>query len=142
MPTIRELYEDAIKYEESTLAHYILLLLQEGRISTNDDDAVLDRMPINKEKLDQMIQSNYLGFSKIKIYSIKYARNTFAFVYAISEQEAKSYFFRKAGIQALNCHELSPDYMMAVGNRFISFREWRKEQNHFPCIVGAYKKEY
>ncbi|MBP1917212.1 hypothetical protein J2Z23_004197 [Lederbergia galactosidilyticus] len=142
MPTIRELYEDAIKYEESTLAHYILLLLQEGKISTNDDDSVLERMPIDAEKLDQMIQSNYLGFSKIKIYSIKYAVNTFAFVYAGSPADAKLYFFSRTGKQPLNCHELSLDYMMAVGNRFINFRDWRKEQKQFPCIVGVYKKEY
>ncbi|MCJ7840533.1 hypothetical protein MUB24_06275 [Lederbergia sp. NSJ-179] len=142
MPTIRELYEDAIRYEESTLAHYILLLLQEGKISTNDDDSVLDQLPINKERLDRMIQSNYLGFSKIKIYSIKYAENTFAFVYAESPEEARSYFFRHTGMQPLNCHELSLDYMMAVGNRFLSFRDWRKEQSKFPCIVGVYKKEY
>src|SRR5690606_272939 len=138
--TIKELYEDAIKYEESLLAHYIFFLLQEGEISLESDKNAINYQLANSEEFRELYKSNVLGFDQIKIYSLKQDKNTFAFIYAKSEEEAIKHYRLKFRKEPLNCHELSMDQEMAVGNRFINFRDWKKEFKQFPVFVGFYEK--
>ncbi|WP_267917520.1 hypothetical protein [Lederbergia citrisecunda] len=39
----------------------------------------------------------------------------------------------------MKCREIIPDQIVYIGNRFISFREWKKEQEKFPCLVGFHE---
>ena len=140
MTTIRELYEACIKYEESTLAHYILHLLQEGKVSLEDDESSLDLDQADHQVVAEMIEKNQLGFSQIKVFSLKIDANTFAFIFAKSKQEAVDHYQKKFRKEPLNCYEYPLDYRICRGNEFLSFRDLRKEFTEFPVIAGYFEK--
>lgn len=140
MTTVKSLYEDSLYYEESTLAHYIMHLLQEGKAELDDDISKLKFEEADQEKVREMIRSNQLGFSKIKVFALKYSKRAFAFVFAKSEDEATEYFKQTFKKKVLSCYELSLDTPMARGNRILNFREMRKEHNEFPVLAGTYVK--
>lgn len=140
MPTIKALYEDAIKYEESLLAHFIFCLLQERKVDLEQDDAVLSQIKPDPEKLERLLEMNYLGFDQIKIFSLKIARQKWAFIFAQTSEEAQQHLRLQTGQKPLNCLELSPDEVIFTGNRFLNFRELKKEQTQFPCLVAVYEK--
>lgn len=141
MTTVRELYEESIRYEEKTLAHYILHLLQEGKVSLEDDVDSLDFMQADHEKVAQMIRENKLGFSDIKIFSLKYDNKRFAFIFAASEEEAIQFFRQKFKRKPYNCHEYPLDFPMSRGNEFLTFRDMKKEHSHFPALAGFYERK-
>lgn len=138
MGSVEMLYKDAIRYEESVLAHYILCLLQEGKIVLQDDDSIISQVQPDSEKLAKMIETNYLGICPINMYALKMGNGQWAFIFAKSEKEAKQHLRRTTGQTPLKCREISPDQSVCIGNRFLPFREWKKEQREFPCLVGYY----
>lgn len=138
MSTVETLYTDAIRYEESVLAHYILCLLQEGKITWHDDDSVITEVQPDSEKLAEMIEANYLGICKINMYALKIKNGKWAFIFAKNAEEAKQHLWRAIGQKSLKFRELSPDQDICIGNRLLPFREWKKEQSEFPCLVGYY----
>lgn len=140
MTTVRELYEESIRYEEKTLAHYILHLLQEGKVSLEDDADTIDFMQADHEKVAQMIRENKLGFSDIKIFSLKYDDKRFAFIFAANEEEAIQFFRQKFKRKPYNCHEYPLDFPMSRGNEFLTFRDMKKEHSHFPALAGFYER--
>lgn len=140
MTTVRELYEDSIRYEEKTLAHYILHLLQEGRVSLDDDADKIDFLQADYEKVAQMIVQNQLGFSDIKVFSLKYDDKQFAFIFAASEEEAIQFFRQKFKRKPYNCHEYPLDFLMSRGKEFLTFRDMRKEHSSFPALAGFYER--
>ncbi|WP_062110007.1 hypothetical protein [Bacillus niameyensis] len=139
MSTIKTLFEDAVQYEESLLAHHIFCLVQEGKISWHDPDSILSNIEPNFEKLESMHESNFLGLCPIKIFSLKLERGQWAFVYAKDPAEASQYVQRTVGKKPLNCHELSPDFEIYYGNRILNFRALKKEQTEFPCLIMYYE---
>ncbi|MBO0994644.1 hypothetical protein [Bacillus sp. SD088] len=140
MATIKALYEDAIKYEESLLAHSIFCLIQEGKIELEQDDAVLLQINPDPEKLEKLLEMNYLGFHQMNIFSLKTGRQKWVFIFAQTAEDAQQHLHMKTGQNPLNCLELSPDEVVFTGNRFLNFRELKKEQTQFPCLVGVYEK--
>lgn len=141
MTTVRELYEDSIRYEEKTLAHYILHLLQEGQVSLDDDAYSLDFTKADHQKVAQMIEQNQLGFSDIKIFSLKYDNKRFAFIFAASKEEAIQFFQQKFKRKPYNCHEYPLDFPMSRGQEFLTFRDMKKEYSHFPALAGFYERK-
>ncbi|WP_233253046.1 MULTISPECIES: hypothetical protein [unclassified Geobacillus] len=140
MITVRELYEESIRYEEKTLAHYILHLLQEGKVSLEDDADTIDFTQADHEKVAAMILQNQLGFSDIKIFSLKYDDKRFAFIFAANEEEAIQFFRQKFKRKPYNCHEYPLDFPMSRGQEFLTFRDMKKEHSHFPALAGFYER--
>ncbi|MCM3111650.1 hypothetical protein [Lederbergia lenta] len=140
MTTVKQLYKDAIEFEESTLAHYIVCLLHEGKITLDDNQRVLENVQPDDSKLTKMIKDNQLGFCKVNIYSLKSDQNYFVFIFASNQKNAVEYYKKRFRKIPLNCNELSLDHMMQIGNRYLTFRDLKREQKEFPCIVGFYKK--
>lgn len=136
MSTIKTLFEDSIRYEEHFLAYYIFCLIQEGKITKNDESSVLNKVKPDREKLTTMIKNNTLGFCQIKMYALKGKKGKWMFIFSKSPEEAKWHLWEVMGSQAVHCREISLDHEIMNGNRFISFREWKKEQKAFPCLVG------
>ncbi|MBS4192318.1 hypothetical protein KHA94_19335 [Bacillus sp. FJAT-49705] len=136
MSSIKTLFEEAICYEEHVLAHYIFCLIQEGKIAWDDEDSVLFEVQPDIEKLTNMIENNFLGICKIHMYALKVKKGKWVFIFAKSPEEAKVHLWRTTGSKPLNCQELSLDQEVLIGNRFLNFREWKKEQSGFPCLVG------
>lgn len=139
---IQDLYEDSIKYEESLLAHYILFLLQEGEITLQSDIQELKKVNINYQRFLDFYKKNPLGFRLVKVFSLKHSDKNFIFVFAHNQDEAIRFFRKKYRSSPLNCYEYSLDTQMNVGNRFLSFREMRKEVKEFPTVIGFYQKNY
>ncbi|BBU40716.1 hypothetical protein APP_30080 [Aeribacillus pallidus] len=140
MTTVRELYEESIRYEEKTLAHYILHLLQEGKVSLEDDADKIDFLQADHEKVAQMIQQNQLGLSDIKVFSLKYDEKIFAFVFAASQEEAIEFFRQQFKRNPKKCHEYPLNFPMARGQEFLTFRDMRKEHSRFPALAGFYER--
>lgn len=138
--TIRELYEDAVRYDEKTLAHYIILLLREGKLSLQDKASKMAEVQPNIETLKDMINKNELGLNPVKIYTLKVNSKKFAFIFAESEEKAIEHFKKSHRSEPLNCIEMSLDELMAVGNRFLTFRDYRNELNTFPYLAGYYER--
>lgn len=138
MGSIKQLFDDSVKYEESTLAHIIWHLLQEGKVKMEDEVSSLDFSQIDNDKLTNMIENNYLGFKQIKVFSLKESDKRFIFIFAKNQNEAVEHFkktFKKAPI---NCHEYDMEMRMSSGNRFFSFRELTKEFQSFPVVAGQF----
>ncbi|MEK5391487.1 hypothetical protein NSQ59_14085 [Margalitia sp. FSL K6-0131] len=138
---VREMYENLILYEESTLAHSLYHLLAEEKISLDDDISKIDMNQVNPEKVAELVEKNVLGIHKIGVYSLKMDKKTFVFIYASSEEEAIQFYRKSFHKNPLNCHEYSLDFELTRGNGVISFREMRKEFTQFPAVAGYYVKE-
>jgi hypothetical protein len=138
---VKDLYLDSIRFEESSLAHYIYHLLEEGNIELDDNISRIDFDQADHQKVAEMIESNMLGFHKVGIYSLKMDQNDFVFIFAESEQEAIQFYTETFYHAPLNCHEYSLDFELVRGNGVVSFREIRKEFMGFPAIAGYFKRE-
>lgn len=140
MSTVKEMFDDAVRYEESTLAHYIFFQLQEGKVQMDDDQSNIDLSEAYSDKFQNMCKNNFLGFDQIKIYSLKQSRSRFIFIFAKNRKEARELYYQEYEKEPINCMELSPDEIMNFGNRFMTFREIKKEIQVFPCILGYFDK--
>jgi len=140
MPTVRDIYEDAIRFEQKSLAHYIFHLLQEGKFSLQDDAETLDFSKADHEKVRELIKANVLGIRPIRVFALKQKPNRFVFIFATDEQQARTHFIAELKSKPLNCHEYPLDFVMTIGNRAVSFRELRKEFS-CPAIIGFYERE-
>jgi hypothetical protein len=138
---VKDLYLDCLRFEDSSLAHYIHHLLAEQKISLDDDMDKIDLEQADHQKVRELIQKNVLGIHKVGIYSLKMNQKDYVFIYAASQQEAIRFYTKTFQQIPLNCHEYSLDFQLARGNDVISFRDMRKEFENFPAIAGYFKKE-
>lgn len=141
MSSIRVLYEAAVKYEHSSLAHYIINLLQEGKIQLEDDESIIDFSQANQQQVKQMVEGNMLGFQIIRVFALKHTDNKFAFIYAKDKQDAIDFFRKEFRSNPKNCHEYPMDFVIEKGNRFISFRELKQEFEQSPAFIGFYERK-
>jgi hypothetical protein len=137
---VKDLYLDSIRFEESSLAHYIHHLLEEGNIELDDNISSIDFEQADHQKVAEMIESNMLGFHKVGIYSLKMNESDFVFIFAESEQQAIKFYTETFHHAPLNCHEYSLDFELVRGNGVITFREMRKEFVSFPATAGYFEK--
>ncbi|MDQ1002821.1 hypothetical protein QFZ28_003221 [Neobacillus niacini] len=137
---IKEAYSDSLRYEESSLAHYIHHLLAEKKISLDDDLSKLNFDLANHQKVAEMIRNNVLGIYKVRVYSLKMNQKDFVFIFAPSEEEAIQYYTKTFHQKPWNCHESLLDFQFYRGNDVISFRDMRRECESFPAIAGYYSR--
>lgn len=137
---VAELYLDAFRLEQSSLAHYLYHLLEERKISMEDHIDCVDFEQANHQKVAELIQNNQLGIRKLGIYSLKRNEKEFVFIYAYSVQEAIEFFTKSFQQRPLNCHEYSLDFELARGNGVITFREMKKEFGRFPVVAGYFTR--
>ncbi|RTR33940.1 hypothetical protein EKG37_06925 [Robertmurraya yapensis] len=139
---VRTLYLDSIHYEEPMLAYYILHLLENKRITLDDDISKLDWEKSNHEQLAAMIKENKLGFHPIKIFSLKMDQNNFVFIFAASPEEATQFYIQTFRKLPLNCVQQLLEYELVRGNETLTFRDMKKEYVKFPAVAGCYVREY
>ncbi len=137
---VKDTYQDCLRYEQSSLAHYLFHLLAEKKISLHDDSSKIDFNQADHQKVASMIESNILGFHQVGIYSLKMSQEAFVFIFAGNEEEAIHFYTQSFHNRPLNCHEYSLDFELARGNGLISFRDMRKEFNSFPAIAGFFER--
>lgn len=142
MTTVKQLFEDAVHYEESLLAHYIFYLLQKGKAKPEDEASEIDFSFSYADEFRNMWEKNLLDIDQTKIYSLKQSKNKFIFIFAENPKEAQELYWRTYAHEPINCMELSPDEIMWYGNRAMTFRDIKKEMKEFPCIIGYYEKPY
>ncbi|MCM3654309.1 hypothetical protein [Metabacillus litoralis] len=137
---VKDLYLDSIRFEESSLAHYIHHLLEEQKISLDDNISKIDFDQADHQKVEELIENNVLGFHKVGIYSLKMNQNDFVFIFADSGQQAIRFYTETFHQIPLNCHEYSLDFELVRGNGVISFRDMRKEFMSFPAVAGYFER--
>jgi hypothetical protein len=137
---VKDLYQDCLEYEESSLAHYIHHLLAQGKLSLMNDVSKIDLNQADHQKVKESIQDNLLGIEPVHIFSLKKNANHFVFIFAHSPKEAVAFFKTTFGFKPLNCHEYSLEFEMMRGKVSVTFREMRKEFSSFPAVVGYYRK--
>ncbi|MBM7662785.1 hypothetical protein JOC85_003596 [Bacillus mesophilus] len=137
---VKELYQDSLEYEESSLAHYIHHLLAEGKLSLTDDVSKVDLNQADYQKVKESIQNNLLGINPVHIFSLKKNADDFVFIFAHSPEEAVTFYTNKFGYRPINCHEYSLEFEMVRGKVSVTFREMRKEFSSFPAVAGYYRK--
>ena len=135
---VKELYQNSIILEKSSLAHYLHHLLTEKKISLEDDAAQIDFNQANHQKVAEMIQKNVLGFHKVGIYSLKMNEKAFVFVYARSEEEGIHFCTKYYHHAPLNCHEYPLEVDLTRGNEIVSFQDMKKEFTKFPALAGIF----
>ncbi|MBM4764715.1 hypothetical protein [Bacillus sp. B15-48] len=138
---VKDMYFDAIMYEESVLAHVIQHLILERKVSWEDPISLLDFDQADMQKVTEMINGNALGFKKINCYSLKMDQKKFIFIFAASPQEAVDYFTNSFQQRPLNCHEMLLDYEMTRGNEVKSFRALKNEHEKYPAIAGCFERD-
>ncbi|MCU9613137.1 hypothetical protein OEV98_06175 [Caldibacillus lycopersici] len=137
---VKELYYDCLITEEAILAHYIHHLLQEGKLSLEDDIAAINLEQANHEKVAEMIERNVLGIHRVRVYSLKKSKKCFVFIFAYSEKDAIHYFIQTFRSRPMNCIEYPLDFEFVRGKGTISFWELRREYEEFPAVAGYYVK--
>ncbi|WP_368657138.1 hypothetical protein AB3Z07_14370 [Metabacillus halosaccharovorans] len=139
---VKDLYLESIRDEESSLAHYICHLLEEQKISLEDDVSKIDFDQADQRKVAEMIEKNRLGFQKVGIYSLKMSENEFVFIFAGSREQATQFYMKTFRDFPLNCIESSLDFHLTRGIGVISFREMRKEFESFPVVTGYFERKW
>jgi hypothetical protein len=137
---VKDIYQDCFLFDESLLAHYILHLLEERKISLEDDSSKIDLNQADHQKVAEMIQNNVLGIHQVGIYSLKMDQKAFAFIYASSQEEAIQFYTKSFHQTPLNCYEYPLEFELTRGNDVISFRNMKKEFESFPAIAGCYMR--
>ena len=137
---VAELYLDAFRLEQSSLAHYLYHLLEERKISMEAHIDCVDFEQANHQKVAELIQNKHLGIRKLGVYSLKRNVKDFFFFYAYSVQEAIEFFTQTFQQRPLNCHEYSLDFELVRGNVVVSFREMRKDFGSFPVVAGCFTR--
>jgi hypothetical protein len=137
---IIDVFRDSILYEDSLLAHCIHHLLEEKKISLDDDISKLDFNQVDHQKVARMFETNALGIQAIGIYSLKRCKGQFVFIFASSEEEARHHYWETFHQFPLNCHEYPLSFQLTRGNGVVSFRELRREVKRFPVLVGIYEQ--
>jgi len=137
---VKEYFEEVVKLEESSLAHYLFHLVQEKKLTSSDDVSKIDLDQANHQIVEEMIQKNLLCFRKVRIYSLKQNSNDFVFIFARSQEDAIQHYRETYFHSPLNCIETSLENDFYRGNGRISFRDMKKEFSIFPAIAGSYSR--
>lgn len=133
--TVKELYEYSISNEVSTLAHYIIHLFQEKKVTSQDDITKIDFEQADHEKVEAIIKNNELGIYKLRIYCLKMNEQDYAYIFARNSKEAIQHFSKTYHQLPVYCKELELDTEFVRGKETISFRDMRKEYSSFPALV-------
>jgi hypothetical protein len=137
---VKNMYQDCLYYEETSLAYYLYHLLTEKKISLGDDVSIIDLNQADHQKVSVMIQNNILGIQKIGIFSLKMNNKAFVFIFASSQKEAIQFYNLSFHKTPLNCHEYPLEFELTRKSGVISFRAMKKEFRRFPAIAGYFMK--
>jgi hypothetical protein len=64
----KDLYLDCLQNKISSVSHYIYHLLEEKKLSVDDDSSKLDSVTADLKKIDEMVKNDVLGIYKTLIY--------------------------------------------------------------------------
>ncbi len=146
MFTIRELLKEAMRDEIKVLVYAIRHFLSAGKLRYDDpadklDEVLAQATEEDNRAIGELMEQNPLGIDEIHVYAMKIENGRFAFVFARNEEEATHFFCRVFQQWPKNCHQYPMDFPMAVGVRFRSFRELKREHDEFPALAGIYERE-
>ena len=142
--TVMELMQDAIKYEESLLAHAIMLGMRRGKWKGADAESEVDWSLLDMEEVKQARDENLLGLNTIQLYSSPLSNNRHAIIMAETPQDASTAFSRAFKRQPRVIHHLPHGMDVTTYEKDLSdaqtWREIRNEMNAFPAVAGIYHK--
>ncbi|WP_045520571.1 hypothetical protein [Neobacillus niacini] len=62
---VKDVYLDCLRFEDSSLDHYIHHLLAVKKIKLDDDISKIDLEQADHQKVKELVQINVLGFQKL-----------------------------------------------------------------------------
>lgn len=144
MGSIRDLYADAMIFENPFVAYGIFLLDQKGLIDWEAEEETLTFDPISFDEINAAIKLDVLSLKKVNLYSMKIRSNLFAFMLSNNEKSAVREFIRVNGRDPLVVAETN-DYMgrsmyFEDSKKTMSFRELREQTKELPYYVCNFEK--
>lgn len=100
---VKELYVDALYYDEACLAYSLYYLLKEKKLSLDDDTSIINWDDIDNQAVHELMQKNHLGIKKIRMFTLKMSPHRFAFIFATDEREAINHFKHVFKRRPINC---------------------------------------
>lgn len=143
---INELFADALRYDESLLAHTLYSGLKDGSIEgTNSVDADLyDR--IDLEKGYQLHRKNFLGLNSAKLFASPIGNGKFAMIFAEDEKTARKIYKKEFRAECGRMHLLH--YGLDVSTYDLetkehqTWREYRDSLPELPAFAGIFEKDW
>lgn len=144
MGTIRELYADAVTFENPFMAYGIFLLAKRDLIDWEADEHSLSFDSLSFEEINDAIKQNLLNLNTVNLYTLKIEGDKFAFILANDSKSAVTEYVR-----VKHC---KPEFTVEVNDRMdrsmydektsktLSFREVRNQTKTFPYYVCEYEK--
>ncbi len=135
-----------MKDEVKVLVYAIRHFLSAGKLRYDDpadklDEVLAQATEEDNRAIGKLFEENPLKIDEIHVYAMKIENGRFAFVFARNEEEATHFFCCVFQQWPKNCHQYPMDFPMAVGVRFRSFRELKREHAEFPALAGIYERE-
>lgn len=145
MGSIRDLYADAMIYENPFMAYGIFLLDQKELIDWEADEETLTLDALTFDEINAAIEQDLLSLKKVNLYSMKIRHNLFAFILSDNEKSAVREFIRVNESEPLAVAETN-NYMgrsmyFEESKKTMSFRELRDQTKEFPYYVCNFEKE-
>lgn len=141
--TLRELFNDAVKYDEPKLAYTIYWASQNG-ISLDQNYETLKNADVDFREVDELIKSNPLGIQSIRLYSCKEG-SKFHLILARDEQEAKGEILTRYGYIPAQVHDVSHGMDNSLWDSRKNKSEWirgiKDSAIEFPVYLGLIGKE-
>ncbi|MBE4909214.1 hypothetical protein IMZ08_14200 [Bacillus luteolus] len=98
--TVKEVYEYFLKHQVKTMAHCFFHLVQENKISLQDEFSPDDFDKVNKAKVKEMIDNNILGIYEINVYGLKMNEQDYVYIFARNSIEAIQFFIESISMSA------------------------------------------
>jgi|GEM_PF-3614904 len=145
MGSIRDLYADAMIFENPFMAYGIFLMAARDLIDWDADENTLTFDPLSFDEINAAIKLDALNLKKVNLYSMKIKNNLFAFILSNNEKSAIAEFIRVNRKEPLFTAEVN-GYMgrsmyYEETKKTLSFREVRDQVKEFPHYVCDYEKE-
>ncbi len=139
--SVKELLYDAVKYDESFLAHSIYFAVQQGYVKLEEPASTIPYEQLDYEVIKKMRDENRLAMCNVKLYIIPMASKQFALYLATTKDKAQAEHHRVYGGVVNTIIDVS-DKMDTVTyceetKKWRSFREVKQEVLQFPYYVGG-----
>lgn len=138
--TIKQELADAIKFDDSLVAHAIYYALQKGLVQLDDPSSSLPIPILDFDIITNWMDTNYLQLCTVKLFTIRVNQNRQALYLAHDENEASAQHFKMYGYLAQRIveapHEMDTSLYCEETGKHRVIRDMKRKMVEFPCWLG------
>ena len=138
--TVRQLFHDAILYDEPLMAHAVYYALQKGLVQLDDPESKFRYEDLDFEKVYKMRDENWLQMCTIKLFVVPMSGKRYAIYLAENEGDVRAKHHKIYGELAQEIRDVSNKMDGAIyysdTGESRCFRELKREAVHFPYYAG------